>query len=229
MAKRATAIADQRVPLSKERVLGTAMKLADEGGIEALSMRKLAHELGVEAMSLYYYFSSKDDLLTELVDMVTGEIEPTASGSGRKSDWKADVRRSSTSYHAALRRHPWSQRLTSPERVRPTQLRYMEALLRRLREAGFSPNMTHHAYHILESHVVGSTLWAAGIAAVTKGNLPQLAQDVISRLPIEQFPYMHEHIEQHMTKATKGDKSPFDFGLDLILDGLDRLRDKRRA
>ena len=223
MARSAVAVKERRAPLSRERVLRTALHLVDEGGLAALSMRKLAHALGVEVMSLYYHVKNKDEILSGILEMVASEIEPPSAG----GDPMQALRASAVARHDMLRRHPWVHDVTSsPERVAPTQMVYMEALLRTLREAGFSPRMTHHAYHILESHIVGSTLWEAGIAAaIPKGTLPDLAKTVMARLPKEQFPYAHEHIEQHVGKLAKGDKSPFEFGLDLILEGLERMRD----
>src|SRR5688572_17770562 len=148
MARRAEAIVERRKPLSRERVLRAAMDLADREGIAALSMRNLAGELGVEAMSLYYYVERKEDLLAAIGDMVMGEIELPR---GRVTDWKSAVRRMTVSHHEALKRHPWIHGLGgAPARLGPGQLRYMEWLLRTLREAGFSPRMTHHAYHILD-------------------------------------------------------------------------------
>jgi len=226
MARRAEAIVERREPLSRERVLRAAMDLADREGIAALSMRNLARELGVEAMSIYHYVERKEDLLAGIGDLVMREIELPE---GRAGDWRSAVRRMSVSYHDALKRHPWIHSLGgAPARIGPGQLGYMEWLLGRLRQAGFSPRMTHHAYHILDSHVVGSSLWEAGIAAaLPKGALEGLAKTILERVPVAEYPYFHEHAQQHLGKVTKGDKHPFELGLDLILDGLDRLRDER--
>jgi AcrR family transcriptional regulator len=216
IARRAEAIAAQRVPLSKERVLRTAIALADKGGIDSLSMRRLAHELGVEAMSLYHYVSSKDELLSGIVDIVVSEIEPTS----RDGEWKAAIRRSAVSFHDVLKRHPWATSLMmSGTGVSQARLRYMEALLRRLREAGFSANMTHHAYHALDSHIIGSTLWLAGYSAM---KLPADFGKTFVRGIATELPYLAEHAEQHLSKLTRGDVPEFEFGLDLILDGLER-------
>jgi AcrR family transcriptional regulator len=224
MARRAEAIAEQRVPLSKERVLRTAMSLADQAGIESLTMRRLAEELGVEAMSLYYYVASKDDILDGLVDLVLSEIEaPTGKG-----HWKTALRTSAISFHDALGRHPWACSLMmSPRMVRRTRLLYMDAVLSRLRQAGFSPRMTHHAYHALDSHILGSTLWAAGYSSVGKEEAANFIQIVRRELPVDGHPYFYEHLAQHMTKSGPKDKSEFEFGLDLILDGLEKLRGRR--
>jgi AcrR family transcriptional regulator len=207
--------------LSKDRVLRTAMALADEGGIDSLSMRKLAQELGVEAMSLYHYVASKDDILDGLVDLVLTEIEAPS----RKGDWKTALRRSAISFHNALRRHPWATNLMmSPRMVRRARLLYMDAVLTRLREAGFSPNMTHHGYHALDSHIMGSTLWAAGYSSLDKADAASLVQTVLRELPVDAHPYFHEHLEQHRAKSGPRDKTEFEFGLDLILNGLQKIR-----
>src|ERR1700709_2707466 len=125
-----------RLPLSRERILESALALADESGIEALTMRKLGQELGYEAMSLYNHVANKDDLLNGVLDLVLAEIEfPTAAG-----DWDADIRRGAVSVHDALQRHQWAcPLLMVPGRIRPARLQFMDALLARLREVGFSP------------------------------------------------------------------------------------------
>lgn len=221
IAKRADAIAMQRVPLSKELVLRTAITLADQDGIDALTMRKLAQELGVEAMSLYYYVANKDELLASMVDFVATEIE-VPSGA---EDWKTAVRKSAISFHDTLARHRWATSLmtSGPPGVGPAQLRYSDSLLRRLRESGLSPELTHHAYHALDSHIIGSTLWAAGVSTVmkTKGDF---VQKFIRELPREKYPDFANHVDQHMTKSVRTTgKSEFEFGLDLILDGLEQM------
>ncbi len=208
-------------PLSKERVLGAAVALADERGIAALSMRTLAQELGAGAMSLYHHVAGKDELLGGMVDLVVREIDLPAS----EGEWKPAIRGSVISFHEALRRHRWAANLMmTPDRVLPARLRYMDALLGRLRQAGFSADMTHHAYHALDSHIVGFALWQAGIATAAP-QLPDLAATFLQRLSVEEFPYLIEHIEQHTRPDSPDGKTEFEFGLDLILDGLERLRD----
>ncbi|TMF80853.1 MAG: TetR/AcrR family transcriptional regulator [Chloroflexi bacterium] len=192
MARRVEAITARRVPLSKERVLHAAIGLADQGGIDSLTMRRLAQELGVEAMSLYHYVSSKDDILD------------------------------------GISRHPWAAKLImSGTGVGLARVRYMDAVLRRLREAGFSPELTHHAYHALDSHIMGSTLWAAAYATMPKAQA-DLAQNFLRKLPLTEYPDFAEHAQQHIRKTGPKDKSEFEFGLDLILDGLERVRDAAR-
>lgn len=202
-------------------MLDAAIGLADEGGIDALSMRRLADELGVEAMSLYHYVKGKDDLVSSMVDAVESEVElPPAD-----ADWKAALRAMAISFHDMLRRHPWAASPmvpVSPTTIGQARLRYMEAMLGLLRQAGFSANMTHHAYHALDSHVTGSTLWAAGFAAVKQGAL-EFGLKLLRELPRDRYPYFIEHAEQHLTKPVRDGVNTFEFGLDLILDGLERI------
>ncbi len=217
-----TARSGDSAALSKERVLRAAVALADERGITALSMRTLAQELDAGAMSLYHHVAGKDELLGGMVDLVVREIDPP----DLEGEWKPAIRRSVVSFHDALRRHRWAASLMmTPDRVLPARLRYMDALLGRLRRAGFSADMTHHAYHALDSHIVGFALWQAGIAAVAP-NLPDLATTFLQRLPVDEYPYLIEHIEQHTKPDSPDGKTEFEFGLDLILDGLERLRDR---
>jgi AcrR family transcriptional regulator len=212
---------EPRTPLSRERVLGAAIAMADEGGIEALTMRKLAHELGVEAMSLYHYVAKKDDLLAGIVDIVLLEIELPAED----ADWKAGIRQIAISAHDALTRHPWACRLVlGMKGVSPARFRYMEALLATLREAGFAPELTYHAYHALDSHIMGFTLWVGSFSVDTSKDLASLASSFLEDFPAEQYPYLAEHIEQHITEAGHDGVSDFEFVLDLILDGLERMR-----
>jgi AcrR family transcriptional regulator len=208
----------QRAPLSKERVLRAAMELVDRDGIGALSMRRLAAQLGVEAMSLYYHVKNKDDILAGIVDLALSEIELPSGG----ADWKSAVRTSAISYHDTLRRHRWVTSLPTSGDASVAQLHYMDALLRRLREAGLSPELTHHAYHALESHIVGSALWLARIPP--KEELDVLAKDVLRQLPDDRYPDLVLHIQQHLGGETRGMRF-FEFGLDLILDGIERLRE----
>jgi AcrR family transcriptional regulator len=221
MASPGEVSAKRRVHLTRDRVLRAAMQLADKGGIESLTMRSLAQKLGVEAMTLYHYVAQKDDMLNGILDLVVSEIElPSAGG-----DWKAAVRRSAISAHKILLRHPWACGLMmSPARVRTGRLRYMESHLKRLREAGFSPKMTHHAYHALDSHILGFTMWEAGYTSGVK-ELPDSGAGLRRELTVDSYPYLNEHMEQHVARRGRGSgEGEFAFGLDLILDGLDTKR-----
>jgi AcrR family transcriptional regulator len=211
----------RRAPLSRERVLRAAVALADAEGIEALSMRRLARELGVEAMSLYNHVANKDDLLTGITDLVMGEIErPDVA------DWKAALRLSAMSAHEVFARHPWACALSlTPERATATSIRRADWMLRRLREAGFSPELTYHAYHALDAHIVGFSLWHLAHGIVDERQMKELADLFLREFPREGYPYMHEHAEQHLTGFGKGEPGAFELVLDLILEGLERMRD----
>jgi len=225
MAALASARAKPRVRLDKDRVLRAAIQIADKSGIESLSMRKLAQDLGVEAMSVYYYVANKDEILDGILNFVITEFELAIGG----PDWKTAIRQSAISAHDVLMRHPWACNLMmSVRRVAPARMRYMESLLRSLREAGFSANMTHHAYHALDSHIIGSTLWEAGYSS--NKDLEDVAKTFVAKT-VKEYPYLAEHAEQHMTRSKRKDVPEFEFGLDLILDGLEKIRARppRRA
>ena len=205
--------------MSTERVLRAAIDLADRGGLESLTMRKLARELGVEVMSLYYYVARKDDLLDGIVDLVVSEIEAPADG----ADWKEAIRRSTISAHEILQRHPWACGLwMSPARGRAGRMRYMNSMLGLLRRAGFSAELTDRAYHALDSHIIGSTLWEVGYS-VGADDVDDFGAQFLRALPADEYPYLAEHVAQHLAMPAAGETA-FEFGLDLILDGLDRIR-----
>jgi AcrR family transcriptional regulator len=210
-----------RVPLSRERILRAALELVDDGGIESLTMRKLGQALGFEAMSLYNHVANKNDVVDGILDLVLSETEPPSA----TEDWGTAIRASAISVHQALRRHHWaSSLLMSPDHIRPARLQYMDSLLGRLREAGFSADTTYHAYHILDAHILGFSLWQAG-HSFKAADLPDLAADFIRRFPLDDYPHIAEHFEQHMTEGDHQHVSAFEFSLDLILDGLEKLHD----
>jgi AcrR family transcriptional regulator len=213
-----------RTPLSRERILDAAIALADEGGIEAVTMRKLAQALGVEAMSLYNHVANKDDLVAATVDRVVGEIELPWD----EDDWEAAIRTCAMSAHGAFRRHPWACAPAMGPGTIPTgptaRMRYMEWLLGRLDAAGFSPELAYHAYHALDSHILGFTLWELGHSMPAGTNLADVAASVLHSLPMDEFPYLAAHIQQHLDVPDDG-VSEFEYGLDLIIEGLKRARD----
>jgi AcrR family transcriptional regulator len=212
---------EPRLPLNRDRILQAALVLADEGGIESLTMRKLGQELGFEAMSLYNHVARKDDLLDGILDLVLAETEPPSPA----DEWAAAIRRSAISVHDALTRHPWAcPLLMSPAHIRPARLHYMDALLGRLREAGFSADATYHAYHVLDAHIFGFSLWQAS-HSFNAGQMPDLAAEFARMIPIDVYPYLHEHGLQHMTEGPLHDVSAFELALDLILGGLEQTRE----
>ncbi len=218
--------AEPRIPLSRERVLRAAVRLADETGFESLSMRKLGQELGVQAMSLYNHVGSKDEIRDGIVDLVMQEIELPPDG----GDWKAAIRASAVSAHDVLVGHPWACGLiNSTKSVGSARLDWMEAILRTLRQAGCSANLTHHAYHALDSHITGFTLWQVSFPFEDAGDLEELAATFLRTLSVETYPYLAEHIREHLAEPAPEDKTEFEFGLDLILDGIERIRDAAAA
>jgi AcrR family transcriptional regulator len=220
MASQPDKKAEQRVRMSKDRVLRAAISLADEGGIESLTMRRLAQELGVEAMTLYYYVANKDDILDGIVDIVLSEFELPSSG----TEWKAAIRKTAISAHDVLVRHPWAASLMlSATGSSPARWRYMDAILGCLREAGFSADMTDHGYHALDSHITGFTLWEVQVQ-IDPQTLPDLAATFLRELPVDDYPHLVEHVHQHLKERSPDDEGAFAFGLDLILDGLERMR-----
>jgi len=211
----------RRKPLSRERILAAALELVDEQGIDALSMRKLGQALGYEAMSLYNHVANKDDLLDGILDLVLAEMEPPDPAGGL-----ASIRSSSISAHEALARHPWAAGLLmSPTRIRPSRLQFMNALLAALRGAGFSAETTYTAYHVLDAHIIGFSLWQS-----THGSLPadidlENMRPFLDRmLPPDRYPHLHEHGMQHLEGGPHRDVRTFEYALDLFLEGLERAR-----
>jgi AcrR family transcriptional regulator len=212
---------EPRLPLSRDRILQAALDLADEGGIESLTMRKLGHVLGFEAMSLYNHVANKDDVLAGIVDLVLAETEPPAP----EADWHAAVRSSAISVHQALERHPWAcPLLMSPGLIRPARLQYMDSLLGRLREAGFSADSTYNVYHVLDAHIFGFSLWQAN-HSYNAVQVSDMTAAFARMIPVDVYPYLHEHGEQHFTEGPHRGVDAFELGLDLILDGLEKIRD----
>jgi AcrR family transcriptional regulator len=209
-----------RIPLSRDRVLRAAIDLADAGGIGSLTMRRLAQELGVEAMTLYYHVANKDDILNGIADVVVGEIELPSPG----ADWRDALRKTAVSAHQVLLGHRWAASLVlSSSGFSEARMRWMNSVLGALREAGFSAEMTDHAYHALDSHIMGFTLWVVGMDLGTDDEVADLAANFLREFPREELPHLAEHIEQHMKPRNPDDEGEFAFGLDLILDGLARI------
>jgi AcrR family transcriptional regulator len=219
MATKSIPNLEARTPLSRWRVLHAAIGLADQVGIEALSMRRLAQRLGVGVMSLYNHVANKEEILVGILDMVLSEVDLGSDG----LDWKAATRRTAISAHEVLVRHPWAAALML-SRILPARLRYMEAILGNLREGGFSAEQTDHAYHALDSHIAGFTLWEVNLD-IDPGTLPELATNFLRELPADEYPYVIEHVHEHLKERSPREEGEFAFGLDLILDGLEQLRD----
>jgi AcrR family transcriptional regulator len=208
------------LPLSRDRVLGAALRLADEGGIESLSMRKLAQDLGVKAMSLYNHVANKDDIIDGIVDIVVSEIEVPVPG----TDWKTAMRRRAISAHTALLRHSWATMpIVSRVNVGPAMLRYVDATLGCLYEAGFSLEMADRAWNAIDSHIYGFTLQELNFP-FEAAEYSEAAKNSLSLIPADKYPYLNQLTHYVMDGRYDG-LHDFEFGLELILDGLDRVRD----
>jgi AcrR family transcriptional regulator len=210
-----------RIPLTKQRVLGAAVVLADRDGVRALSMRKLAQELGVEAMSLYHHVANKDAILDGIVDVVFSEID-LPSG---EADWKVAMRHRAISAREALRRHPWATGLMESRSIPgPATLRHHDAVLGILRTAGFSVELAAHANSLLDSYIYGFALQEANLPFDTPQETAELAQTIMAEFPADAYPHLTEMAVQHVLRPGYDYGNEYQFGLDLILDGLDRAR-----
>ena len=217
-------VAEPRARLSKERVLQAAIDLAARDGIEALTMRKLADELGAGAMSLYHYVPNKDRLLDEMVDIVFGEIVPPSTD----VDWKAAMRSRAISTRDALRRHPWAIGLMEGRTNHgPANLRLHDAVLGCLRAAGFSIEMTVHAYSVQDAYIYGFALQERDMSSETADDFAAEAQRQMREYQpvLADYPHVVEVVGGHIATSGYDYATEFLFGLDLILDGLDRLRE----
>jgi AcrR family transcriptional regulator len=220
MARKSETARPPRKPLTRERVLRAAMRLADESGIESLSMRKLARALGVEAMSLYNHVANKDEILSGVLELVADEIDLPAED----VEWKTAIRRSAISAREAYLRHPWASRLQmSRPSAGAAQLRRADWLLRTLRQAGLSKELLYHGYHVLEAYLLGATVQQ--LEFPYKGEeLASLAATFLQQIPAAEYPDLVLHVEDHLDPP-HSDKSGFELGLDLILDGLERAQE----
>jgi AcrR family transcriptional regulator len=222
-----------RAPLSRERVIEAAVALAVRDGIESLTMRKLADELGAGAMSLYHYVPNKDDLLDGMVDVVFGEIELPPTG----VEWKTAMRRRALSTREVLNRHRWAVGLMESRRSPgPASIRLHNAVLGCLREGGFSIEMTIQAYSVLDAYIYGFALQEKSVpfdsaeesAAVAEEQARQFAEQQTAPLA-EEFPYLAEVVAGHVAEVGYDFATAFEYGLDLILDALERRRDALRS
>jgi AcrR family transcriptional regulator len=222
MAAQPESSAQSRTRLARERVLMAAMDLADTGGVPALSMRKLGEALGVEAMSLYNHIANKSDLLDGMIDLVFSEIglPPT------EADWKTAMRGRAISAREVLARHPWAIGLMeSRRRPGPATLRHHDEVIRCLREAGFSIAMAAHAYSVLDSYIYGFALQQASLPFKTSEEVAEVTESILQQFPTDAYPSLTELAVQHVLRPGYDYADEFKFGLDLILDGLARLRD----
>jgi AcrR family transcriptional regulator len=220
MAHQAGTDAEQRVPLSRERLVRGAIAIADAAGIGALTMRSLAQELGVKPMSLYHHVANKDEILDGIIDAVFSQIELPPADAG----WRAAVRYRAISARDVLARHPWAIPLMeSRTHPGPATLRQHDAMIGTLGRAGFSLPMTAHAYSLLDSYVYGFALSEAALPFDSPDTVPDVASAILAQFPAAEYPHLAELATEHVLQPGYDHGNEFEFGLDLILDGLDRL------
>ena len=215
--------AQPRSPLTRERVLSTAVAVADHEGIESLSMRKLAQALDVVPMALYRHVANKDELLNALVDVVVDEIDPPLDG----ADWKTALRARILSARRALLRHPWASRLMESRKTpTPVVLGYMDSMIGMFRTGGFSLDLTHHALHAMGSRMFGFTQELFNDTSETD---PQMDEEMFGAMA-DTYPFIFEiyttisHDDRSVVGAGCDDQFEFEFALDLMLDGLEKLK-----
>jgi AcrR family transcriptional regulator len=226
IATQAGAAAQPRTPLSKARVLDAAVALADEGGVDALSMRRIAQTLGVVPMALYKHVANKNELLDGMIDAVVGEIDPPAAG----ADWKTAIRMRVLSARRMLLRHPWAPEVIESRmkgRATPTLavMEYLDSMIGIFRAGGLSIDLTHHAMHVMGSRLLGFSqeLFEDGSPRDPEPDMPPPAELA------ERFPHITElamavaHDEESVVGSGCDDQLEFEFALDLTLDGLERL------
>jgi AcrR family transcriptional regulator len=223
MATKIDQTAPPREPLTRERILRTAVAVADEGGVESLSMRRIAQELGVVPMALYKHVTNKDEVVDGMIDVVVGEIDPPASG----ADWKTSIRERVLSARRALLRHPWaSEVIKSRTDPTPTVLEYMDSMIGMFRDGGFSIDLTHHAMHAMGSRLLGFSqeLFEDSVVIDPELRAAMLEQMGAAYPNIAQIVAAITHDDASVVGSGCDDQFEFEFSLDLLLDGLERLR-----
>ncbi|WP_199314883.1 TetR/AcrR family transcriptional regulator [Streptomyces cadmiisoli] len=206
-----------RTPLSRERVIRTAMAVADAKGAAALTMRAIAEPLGVEAMSLYHHVSGREDILDGMVDAVFDEIDLPP----RDADWKSAMRHRANSARTVLRSHPWAVPLMD-SRTRPgtATLRHHDAVIGALRSGGFSVAMAAHAFSLIDSYLYGFVIQELSLPFSNSAELNEVATGMLREMPADAYPHLAELAVEHALKPGYDYADEFPFGLTLILDAL---------
>jgi AcrR family transcriptional regulator len=222
MATDRVASPEPRRRLNRERVLGAAIAHADTSGLDALTMRSLAEMLEVAPMALYRHVANKEDLIDAMVDVVFSEIGVPSGG----GDWKTSMRRRAIAIRDALSRHPWAVGLMESRRTPgPANLRHHDAVIGRLRAAGFDVEMAAHAYSLLDSYIYGFALTKLNLPFEIAEDVGEVAQTMLEPFPANAYPNLVEFLSEHVLQPGYDYGDEFEYGLDVILDGLDRVRD----
>ncbi len=207
-----------REPLTRERVIHAAVALADERGIESLSMRKLAVELGVEAMSLYHHVKSKEDILDGMLDVVHAEFATPKAGDA----WRSAMRERAESTRRVLARHPWAIGMKARTSPGPATLGHLDSVIGCFTAAGFSMPLTGHAISILDSYVLGFAQQEVSLPVDPSGDIGAVAEDIMAQQEsmAETFPYLADMATRLVLQPGYAYANEFDFGLRLVLDGI---------
>lgn len=221
MASQVKTAPKKRVPLNRERVLRIAIAIADEKGNSALTMRSLAQQLDVKPMALYHHVANKEEIIDGIIDVVFAEIDlPPAD-----ADWRSAMRHRAIAARRVLARHPWAIPLMeSRTNPGPATLRHHDAVIGALRRAGFSIKMTAHAYSLLDSYIYGFALQEAVSLPFDKETAPDVAEAIMAQMPTGTYPHLAELAVEHVLQPGYDYGDEFEYGLELILDGLDRVR-----
>lgn len=209
--------------LNQPKILKEAIKIVDKQGLQALSMRKIASRLKVEAMSLYHYFNNKDDLLGAMIDHVFSEIKWTHTFNSK--NWKSSIRNRCLQLREVLNRHPWSVGLLeSHPNPGPETLKHHDEVLGCFLDAGFSESLSAHSYALIDSFVYGFALQENAMPVTEAQDIQDLAEEIINQIPENHYPYFTKMTKNYYTKPNYDFSKEFTFGLDLILDGLEQKR-----
>jgi len=200
-------------------VLRAALDVADAHGVAGLTIRSLATALGVKPMSVYHHVANKDEILDGIVDLVFGEMEPPVPG----GDWRVEIRKRSRSTRQVLRRHSWATALLESRRTPgPANLHHHDAVLGTFRAAGFSVEMTAHAYALLDSYVYGFALQEAALPFQGADTAADVSESIMQQFPTDKYPHLVEMATEFILQPGYNFGDEFEFGLGLILDALTR-------
>jgi AcrR family transcriptional regulator len=218
MSETSTDAGESREPLSRQRVVLAAIQHADGAGLEGLTMRHVAKALGVAPMALYRHVASRDDLIDAMVDVVFGEIVLPLGGAG----WKPAMRERALSLRDALARHRWAIGLMeSRRRPGPANLRHHDAVIGKLRAAGFDIAMVAHAYSLLDGYIYGFALTKMNMPFDTEAETEAMARDMFEPFPANEYPNLAEFVNSHVVKPGYDYAEEFEYGLEVILYGLE--------
>lgn len=214
-----------RRPLSRDRVLHTAIEIADESGVGAVTMREVATRLGVEAMSLYNHVANKDDILDGMVDLVIEQFDLPSDA----DDWREAMRRRAISAHEVFDRHRWMPPLLdSRDSSGAARLRYYDWVLGTLVTAGFTLDQAVRSFSLLDSYVYGFGIQQFNMSAGADGPPEEMAEAILASIPAEEYPFLHRMASHAMQTGYDAD-ADFEFGLEIILDGLERILKEPKA